>query len=232
MFNKQNIIITKSKRKTYSIEVSPHSEIKIRVPSNFTTKDTDEILEKHKKWIEKALKRNIVNLKNNLKNNEANKLFGIKKILIGGKWFKIKTFKSSTNRIHFKGKNLLVFLEKINDKEYQKAVITFFLKNMAREILEARICTLSHETGLEFNNFKISSAKKRWGSCSCATSINLNWRLIMLDEKLSNSVIYHELCHTKIMDHSSNFYKLLKQLDSDYKFHKLELGKYSFVLDY
>lgn len=223
----RNIFITKSKRKTYSIEITPSGDVKLRIPNNFTDKDTKEILEKHKKWIEKTIQRRAdISI-----SPQENKLFNIEEFLLNGKWLKIKVMPSSQNRIVVKDEELLVFSEN-NSGEYLRALITLFFKYMAKEKLEHRLIKLSKETGLKYKNFKISSAKKRWGSCSGAKNINLNWRLIMLPDNLCNSVIYHELSHTKIMDHSSNFYKLLKELDKEYKFHNLELKNYSFILDY
>jgi predicted metal-dependent hydrolase len=222
-----NIIITKSKRKTYSIEINSKGEIKVRVPNNFTDKNTKEILEKHKKWIEKTIQRR----EDFSLSDEENKLFNIEEFLLNGKWLKIKIMSGSRNRIVVKDRELLVFSQN-NSKEYLRALITLFFKNMAREKLALRLIKLSKESGLKYDNFKISSAKKRWGSCSGAKNINLNWRLIMLPENLCDSVIYHELSHLRVMDHSSNFYNLLKDLDSEYKFHNLELKNYSFILGY
>ncbi len=54
----------------------------------------------------------------------------------------------------------------------------------------------------------IRAMKSRWGSARASGSISLNCFLIKLPDELIDSVIVHELCHLRIMDHSSEFYKL------------------------
>ena len=42
---------------------------------------------------------------------------------------------------------------------------------------------------------KISSARKRWGSCSSLGNVLLSWRLAMAPLPVLEYVLVHELCH-------------------------------------
>lgn len=53
---------------------------------------------------------------------------------------------------------------------------------------------------VEYNGFGITNARGKWGSCSDANNILLNWRLILLPRRLADYVIVHELCHIKHMN--------------------------------
>lgn len=59
--------------------------------------------------------------------------------------------------------------------------------------------------------------RSRWGSCSSDGQICLNVFLGFLPSQLIQSVIAHEFCHLKEMNHSKKFYMLLSQLDPSYK---------------
>ena len=49
---------------------------------------------------------------------------------------------------------------------------------------------------------------------------------MQLQHELIDYVILHELSHTKYMNHSDAFWKLLASFDPEYKVHRLELKKY------
>lgn len=52
----------------------------------------------------------------------------------------------------------------------------------------------------------LSSARTRWGSCSRAGGIRINWRLIHLPAHLGDYVVVHELAHLHEMNHSPRFW--------------------------
>ena len=52
--------------------------------------------------------------------------------------------------------------------------------------------------------------KTRWGSCSAQNNISLNIGLIALSDELRDYVILHELVHTKIKNHSKDFWNALE----------------------
>ena len=74
------------------------------------------------------------------------------------------------------------------------------------------------------------NSKTRWGSCSYENNINLNLHLMRLPNHLIDYVILHELVHTKIKNHSKDFWNLLdvvtgnaKNLDRELKNHHTKI---------
>lgn len=72
----------------------------------------------------------------------------------------------------------------------------------------------------EFFKFgKVSYRKyhSKWGSCSPTNEINFNSRLSMCPKPVVEYVVVHELCHTKIKNHSRRFYEEISKYLPDYK---------------
>jgi hypothetical protein len=69
----------------------------------------------------------------------------------------------------------------------------------------------------------LSSARGRWGSCSSATGVRINWRLIHLPPHLGDYVIAHELAHLAEMNHSARFWRVVGRMYPDWRAARAEL---------
>jgi len=100
----------------------------------------------------------------------------------------------------------------------------------ARKILNQRLSELAAENDFEYNRVFIRSQKTRWGSCSSKNNINLNMNLLHLPSELVDYVLLHELTHTKVKDHSPNFWDELETVCPDAKKKRRRLKKYGYCL--
>lgn len=66
-------------------------------------------------------------------------------------------------------------------------------------------------------NVKLKYNKSNWGSCSTKGNINLSSRLLFAPMDVQDYVIIHELAHLIEHNHSSRFWKLVKDAMPDYK---------------
>ena len=89
------------------------------------------------------------------------------------------------------------------------------LREEARRHLGARLEELSRQHGLRYTKMSVRFQKSRWGSCSVRGGISLNAGLLFLPDALTTYILRHELCHTRHMNHSESFWKLLFSLDAD-----------------
>ncbi len=100
----------------------------------------------------------------------------------------------------------------------------------AKRQLTSRLNRLAKEHGFTFNSVSIRSQKTRWGSCSRNNNISLNMKLVLLSEALVDYVILHELVHTRIRNHSKDFWVQLDRYVGNSKAMASRLRKYDLGL--
>jgi hypothetical protein len=101
-----------------------------------------------------------------------------------------------------------------NEKHYRKEA-----EKKIPEIMEKMIAL----TGLKPNEYKLINFKRAWGNCSSKKVIKLNAKLVMYSDFAIAYVCLHELCHLKYMNHSKDFWNLVKSFMPDYKLAEEEL---------
>ena len=85
-------------------------------------------------------------------------------------------------------------------------------RKVARKILCRRIGELAQLHNFVYNRVSIRKQKTRWGSCSTKNNINLNANLLHLPSELMDYVLLHELVHTRVKDHSKDFWDELNTI--------------------
>ena len=91
------------------------------------------------------------------------------------------------------------------------------LKMRAKEILPQKVDYFAEIMGLKPSGVKITSAKKRFGSCSGKNSLCFSYELMLYPDEAIDYVVVHELAHIKHRNHSSRFYNLIEKYLPDYK---------------
>ncbi|MDR3137468.1 MAG: M48 family metallopeptidase [Tannerellaceae bacterium] len=92
-----------------------------------------------------------------------------------------------------------------------QTILVNVLRSEAKRLLPERLAGLAERYGFVYKGVKVNSARTRWGSCSGKKMINLSCFLLLLPEHLIDYVLLHELCHTREMNHGTDFWKLLNK---------------------
>ena len=87
----------------------------------------------------------------------------------------------------------------------------------AKVELPPRLLELAAQYRLTVARISIRNQRSRWGSCSRAGRICLNWRLVTMPDKVRDYVLIHELMHLKRMDHSPKFWSLVAEACPGYQ---------------
>ena len=119
-------------------------------------------------------------------------------------------------------------LAKANEREERKSSIHKLggeeikkLKDEASELIPERVSYYAPLIGVTYGKITIRQQKTRWGSCSSKGNLNFNCLLMLAPPEVVDSVVVHELCHRKEMNHSDKFYKEVIRVFPEYwKWHK------------
>jgi predicted metal-dependent hydrolase len=79
-----------------------------------------------------------------------------------------------------------------------------------------RACALA---GTSYSRLSIRGQRTRWASCSRTGAMSFNWRLLLAPEAVLDYVVWHEVCHLEVMDHSARFWRLLASRNPGYRAH-------------
>ncbi len=193
----------------------------IRVPLFYSKKQMEKNYEWAKEWI-----------LNHLKNNKKTWDRFIVKKYISGDELKIneKIFILEINLTT--NKNYSAILERniikisipytvSDDLERQNAIKTLQSRVIAQyfqnEITKRIIDINKRFFGFQINNIRLKYNKTNWGSRSAKSNINISTRLLFAPKDVQDYVFVHELAHFKEMNHSPNFWKIVRDIMPDYE---------------
>lgn len=103
-----------------------------------------------------------------------------------------------------------------NTEPYSQEEIKSFVAKAKKDI-PPRVELYAKKIGVTYNRISIRCQHTRWGSCSSKGNLNFNCLLVLLPDEIIDSVIVHELCHIKQMNHSAKFYEEIEKVFPDYK---------------
>ncbi|MBO4384966.1 MAG: M48 family metallopeptidase [Clostridia bacterium] len=117
-------------------------------------------------------------------------------------------------------------LEKAREREKAKAGVRRLtdaelsaLKKRAEEVIPERARHYAPLVGVTFGRITIRRMKTRWGSCTSKGDLTFNSLLMLAPDEVVDSVVVHELCHRRVMDHSRAFYNEVLRVFPEYRKH-------------
>lgn len=224
---------TNKRSKSIKLKIEQGGKVVVISPKFVPKFVIKQFVKKNEAWVVNALK----------KTNKGDKFDSSTHTFIFGKKYQREILFSTKQKtgIYVAGKKLVLnplTLPKITtaqdkktwDKKFQKKVDDF-LKNTASHYIVERTHKIAKKMDLEFNKITLRKQKTRWGSCSSQRNLNFNWRLVHFDTNIIDYVIVHELSHLVHMDHSKNFWELVKKYDPEYLKHRGWLKRNGLNLD-
>ncbi len=103
-------------------------------------------------------------------------------------------------------------------------------KENARQLLTKRLYELAQKYDFQYNKVSIRSQKTRWGSCSSKNNISLNKKLLHLPNDLIDYILLHELVHTRVKNHSKDFWNELETVVPNARSIDKQLREYQYCL--
>ena len=91
------------------------------------------------------------------------------------------------------------------------------LRRQAAVVIPDRVAHFAHLMGVTPTGVKITSAEKRFGSCSGKNSLCFSWRVMQYPPEAVDYVVVHELAHIRHHNHSRDFWAFVAQTMPDYR---------------
>lgn len=91
------------------------------------------------------------------------------------------------------------------------------LSEKARRSIPEKVSRYAKLIGVSYGKISIRSQRTRWGSCSSKGDLSFNCLLMLAPDEVIDSVVVHELCHRKHMDHSKGFYDEVERVFPEYR---------------
>ncbi len=192
------------KRRSIALIIKNNGDFIVRAPIKTSDRKINSFIQEKKDWI--ITKRNEM-----FKNKESAKLnltTGENITNLG----ETLTIKQTSNKIA-KIKNGVLILPNENT---EKAFISL-LKRTLKKYLEVRVTEISTQFNFNYEKISVSSAKTNWGSCGYKNTLNFTYKLSLCPLNVIDYIIVHELCHTKVKNHSRLFWKEVIRVMPDYK---------------
>ena len=90
------------------------------------------------------------------------------------------------------------------------------LADKALKVIPERVRYYAPKVGVTYGRITIRNQRSRWGSCSAKGNLNFNCLLMLTPPEVIDSVVVHELCHRREMNHSDRFYAEVLRVFPDY----------------
>ncbi len=196
--------LIRSKRRTISLQIKVDGAFVVRAPMRADINRINDFIKAKTKWIitkQSEMKARFLQRSEMLETRDS----------------------AGQNEVLFLGQHIIC--------EKKKAELILWYKREALKHLVLRVDYFTKNFGLRCNLVKITSAKKRWGSCSSRGNINFSWRLIMAPPLVVDYVVAHEVSHIKHRNHSRKFWEHVEMMMPEYKKHHVWLKKNGFLLD-
>ena len=193
-----------------SISVSDDGKVTVRCPYGLSDLKIKNFVRSKSGWVAKHLEQI------NRRNDRFAEIREGKKILIGGQPFGFVIGRCN------KVENCVVCVK--NFSCLKSTVVGAFGEKFLLTFKE-----LSSKFHLDFLSVGFRDYKARWGCCDARGNIIFNYKILMLPEHLQQYIIVHELCHTRVHNHSAEFKALLCSFMPDFRHREAQLKDFSFI---
>lgn len=213
---------SRKRRKTISLQISTAAEVVVSAPYFTPVREINRFVQEKQNWIDKIIQ----------KHNQARLLNKEKKYISGeffyylGESFPLEVFFEPNERTGLIFWNKRFYLNAPEDREIKKHFFFLWYKQKASEYISGRVDFYCHKLKLTARGIRITSAQKRWGSCSEDNNLAFSFRLIMAPPEVIDYVIMHEIMHIREKSHASRFWKLIEEAMPEYKTHRRRLKEY------
>jgi predicted metal-dependent hydrolase len=216
------------RRKSISLQIRNEAEVIISAPCFTPAKEINSFVEEKQNWINK----NIQKLKEAAVRNKSKEYETGEQFFYLGRSYPLEVFFEPFETEGIVFWNNCFYLNTRGGKDQRKHYFVSWYKKKAYDFFSRRVDFFSRMLKLESGRISITSAEKRWGSCSVDNNLSFSFRLIMAPPDIIDYVIVHELMHIREKNHSPKYWQRVEAAMPEYKKHRrwLKENHHQFIL--
>ena len=208
------------RKKTVAINVTPAAQTLVLAPYSLSREKIEKIITNKARWIlekQDYFKRLATLFP------EKEFISGEQVLFLGRKYrLKINEVQGENSKEpRVIGRRIFIsigrHLNQKGKKEIIKNILVKWYYAQSAEIISQRVKRYGEQLGITLPDIIIKDQKKRWGSCSNNGVLRFNWKITMAPVSIIDYIVVHELCHLKIKNHSSDFWKRVSFALPDYR---------------
>ncbi|MDI3537261.1 MAG: M48 family metallopeptidase [Eubacteriaceae bacterium] len=204
-----NYLLVRSKRKTIALKIREDRQLEVRAPEQMPLDEIESFVKKHQAWVDHHLQ----GMPRYQEKREPFRVaFGQSYLMMGKSYPLIAGDKSQTG---FNGNGFYLY-ENLEEDQLKSEMVSLY-RGLARNLLIKKIIDYGQLMGVFPKKLRINKARSRWGSCSSVGNVNFSWYLIMAEESAIDYVVVHELAHLLKMNHSKEFWAIVRTYCPDYE---------------
>ncbi|HEX7965132.1 MAG TPA: SprT family zinc-dependent metalloprotease [Gammaproteobacteria bacterium] len=207
--------------KSLQVHITPWNGIEVVIPRHVSRERARAFVLRHRQWIRdtwQRMREQIVDadltLPTVLELRGIDEHWEVRYRSRGGNRARV-TARGGVLTVHYDG----------HDERAARQALRRWLMERARGHFGSYLPRLCHSTGFSFKKLQIRGQTSRWGSCSSSGTLSLNYKLLFLEPELVRYLVIHELAHTKHLDHSPRFWKLVEEFEPRCRELDQELGE-------
>ena len=204
------VVFVPRRQRKIAIHVHPDGRVQVDAPLQTPLAEVKQAVGKRSRWLRNHLER--------IKENHAHVLpreyvSGESHFYLGRRYvLKVRKSKRDQPSVKLRQGQLQVSAER-TDLATIKSLLWDWYKDHAQILFERRLENLCQQVNWirRKPEWKLLTMKKQWGSCSPRGVLSINPHLVKAPSRCVDYVLLHELCHLKVHNHSSKFYRLLEK---------------------
>jgi predicted metal-dependent hydrolase len=217
--------IVYTKRRTLGITVERDGAVIVRAPNGMDESEVRQLVSSKSRWIAEKVAHP---QKYHRSTPPGKELVSGESMLYLGRNYRVEIVDSSpTSGIEFDQK----FLVPRCVSERGRVEFRAWYEDAARSKLVPRVEHWAEKLGVQPSHIKVTDVKYRWGSCTPAGNVNLNWRLIKAPVSVGDYVIVHELAHLLQTNHDDRFWSIVRSQVSKVESSRAWLREHGHLLE-